>query len=377
MLKSLSHYIRRLNHNRIDFLRQLRKDFLRLLINQKNPLSHERPRSDIKSIVVLRLDGKLGDTITITGLLDDLFNAGYQITIITREYQSFIYDYINTPITVLRISNLFSVLKVLFKLRSDKYHFLICTSHLLDPSSLLLARYIKSYEKTVFLNKEFGFFDHHVCENFNNVHITERYNLLLQSIGLKTKGFVFKYNLQSKSNLHELYQTDFKLIKQNKIIILNSFAGSSDRNLSQDLTEKIISEVLSVHQNHIVISIGSQSDYNNHLMKWKINFSKKFGQKWCLLSCGDFALNYLAVKNADLIITPDTAIIHLASALQKKIIGIYRVASNHDEYPVVWAPLRPADDFRIIYAHNGQIDNFDTKLIRLYSCELLQAKILD
>lgn len=370
MLKNIVFNIRKLNHKRIDFLRYVRTHFLVYLLNQKNclfglPSENKKPKA-----IILRLDGKLGDTITITGLYKELVDAGYDLTVVTRDHQSFIYDYISTPMNVFKIKNIFSTLLLLLKLSTYKYDVLICTTHLLDPSSLLLARFLKSYKKSVLLNREIKFFDYHVCDQFEEIHITERYNRLLQSVDICPKGYVFHYYLNPPAILENKYSSDFVILKSNKVIILNSFAGSSDRNFKKEVTQKIIEKVLERNPGHIVISIGSSFDHNT-LKIWESDFYHKFGTRWKILSSGDFALNYSAIKMAELVISPDTAIIHLASALNKKIVGIYRVANNRDEFPFVWAPLSGQNQFKIVYAYNGQIDLINPDLISQLTVDLI------
>ena len=370
MFKNIVLNIRKLNHRRIDFFRYVRTHFLVFLLNQKNKLFGLSKDSKKPKAVILRLDGKLGDTITITGLYKELVDAGYELTVITRDQQSFIYDYISTPMTVFKIKNILSTILLLFKLKKHKFDVLICTTHLLDPSSLLLARFLKSYKKAVFLNQEIRFFDYHVVDQFEEIHITERYNRILKSVGLQPKGDVFNYYLKTPILSENKYAVDLEMLKSNKVIVLNSFAGSSDRNLKKELTANIIEKVLKQNPNHIVVSIGSSFDHST-LKAWESDYKNKFGDRWKILSNGDFALNYWAINMADLIISPDTAIIHLASALNKKIVGIYRVARNIDEFPYVWAPLSGQNQFKIVYAYNGQIDLINPDLISQFSTDLI------
>jgi len=335
-------------------MRAVRLKIFLFLFNQKNK---NLKISQVKSqkILILRLDGKLGDTITITGFLEELHHHGFSLDIVTRVQQSFIYNYIPTPFHLHKIRGFLSIVQLFLKIWREDYQYLICTTHLLDPVSLFLARFVKSKNKMVFLNQDLKFFDFHLIKDFESMHVTDRYQQFLKYIGILHSKSVYQYQLNFLEADRHIFNQEMQRLGwvREKYFVLNSFSGSSDRNLSFALSIQIIQKLLINFPDYHVISIGSTNDLKI-LNDWKMNFQNS---KWHVFDNGDFGFNASVIEKSALVITPDTAVIHLASALNSKVVGLYRVFGDTHNYPVVWAPMLPQDSFEIVYGLRGQLNS--------------------
>lgn len=386
IFKKIDQKLRALNHQRIQLFRILRRELFKLFFNQnarckqhllKQTLLNPEP---VIQIIVLRLDGKLGDTITFSGFLKVLqtelgqvLNCNVVVTILAQKQQSFIYDYLPTPFKLTLIKKGFlAALKQVFKLRHKKYDFLICTSHILDPATLCLSRFLKAKQKIVFKNEDLVFFNQHVVQQFETAHVTQRYQQVLSFIlnfyQKPATQFNLMYSLQlSEPALCKVRNLLTKLKQLNKkIIVLNSFAGASLRNLNQVNTYNLIRKLVEKPEVH-VISIANQGDLKilqSWKLQWQANIKKEsqnlslmtepFINQWHFFEEGDFAFNLALIHEADLVITPDTSLVHAASALNKPLLAIYRedVSSSENEEinSVIWAPFSQKKGATIFWA---------------------------
>lgn len=362
--RKLDQKFRRWNHRRIDAFRRWRLQLFLMLFNQKN----EGPEAPVeKRVLLLRLDGKLGDTITTTGFINALHEAGYKIDIVARKPNTFVYAYIKTPHRLYSLKKGIGALFVLlFKLRAKSYDALVCSTHITDPASLWLSRFVPARTKIVFKNEQIDFFDVHIEKDFFEKHVTDRYQQSLKAITGSTSPLVEKYELslpEAAVNEAKKFIGDHK-----KVIVLNSFAGARLRNFSF-ATSKAIIESLS--QDALVISFGNDGDLHI-LREWKKHLHNA---NWIVPHRGDFAFNAALVKLANAVVTPDTSIVHLASAVGAPLVAVYREDDGVEKNSKIWAPLENKLENnkgqKIIFAPLPDINNVDTRQIVSATKELL------
>ena len=76
-----------------------------------------------------------------------------------------------------------------------------------------------------------------------------------------------------------------------------------------------------------------------------------------------------AVKVAALVITPDTALVHIASAFSKPLIAVY---ANEPTLFTQWRPLNAAPTVTIFSAHNKSLEGYDFRYLSLTIKELMK-----
>jgi ADP-heptose:LPS heptosyltransferase len=80
-------------------------------------------------------------------------------------------------------------------------------------------------------------------------------------------------------------------------------------------------------------------------------------------ACGDFFVNSRIVERADLVVSPDTAIVHLACALKKDLIAVYRSDTGLEKNSLIWKPY--GNRYKMVLAQSlnseleADINNFD------------------
>ena len=204
------------------------------------------------------------------------------------------------------------------------------------------------------------FFDQHISENFFAIHITDRYKKVIESMKLSWVLPV-EYSFTVPTEQIEKTSTELKKIKKQKnaglIIVLNSFAGARLRNLSYETTLAIIKSIYGELPNTLVISIANSGDLQI-LKSWRKLAEQNsellpFIENWILAEETSLLGSSATIALCDLVITPDTSIVHLASALKKPLIALFRPDSGDEENSKIWSPL--GDNFKVIFSEKNDL----------------------
>lgn len=358
---SLDKKIRELNHKRIDKMRAIKLSLSRFFFSPFSKYSNE---VNGDSILVLRLDGKLGDGITATGFLHSLKkNTQKKIIIFSSSVTADLYrnlDFVDDVCTVDK--SFFSTLKAYWKNRNKNYTYIINTSHILNPRVVFLVCFLRAYKK-ISMGRVDGFgFSDSVSIDFRKEHITDRYRNVLKLISSEKNDLKYRVNIESRSLVKAKNYVDKLRQKYKTIILINSFAGGRLRNLNSQSTKSIVNELLK-KTDCVVISVANQGDHNI-LNEW---IDATYEGRWVHNNeIASLADNLALLSLADIIITPDTAWVHMASALGKKLIAIYRKdhAEAEEQNAVIWAPY--GSEHRIYFADSlidDDINHIDAKKV--------------
>lgn len=334
---SLDKKIRALNHKRIDFFRKIK---IKLSVALFTPFARKCESAKQNPILVLRLDGKLGDSVCATGFLREIKkqNQSSKLVVVCSSVSYQIYSrlsFIDQCIIVDR--SLSSFFKCFFGLKKNNFNYIINTSHILNPKTLFLVAFIRANKKIGFENSNVKLFTDVVKINFSKEHITDRLAAVLRIMGSESGELSYEI----KTDGQEAQKVQDYLNKINAghkpLVVINSFAGARLRNLSEQKTKKLV-ELILKNWDAVVVSIANEGDHK--ILKNWIDDSYK--NRWFHNpDLGSIDANMALVKSADLIITPDTAWVHIASALNKKAVCIFRKDHAHDneKNSVIWAPL--------------------------------------
>ncbi len=341
--------IRNWNHKRIDLSRALE---LKLFIWICTPLNRMyKTNEENLPILVLRLDDKVGDSVTATGFLRELkkTHTKQKLIVLAGLRAASVYHHLDFIDEILICQKGFiSTLKVYFKLKQKKFDLIINTSHILSPRVVYLVSQLSARRKLAFLNTDVKIFTEHVVYNQDTDHVSDRYRASLAKILNKNISQVtdlhyevFLSTEQKKWAQEQLAQVNSSHLK---LVILNSFAGARLRNLSRERTFAIVATLLQ-NEDLIILSIGNDGDLKI-ISGWVKDFNHP---RWIYIpESGSLQNNLALVNSADVMITPDTAWVHLASALKKKLVAIYREDSSSEKNALIWAPYQtPA---KMIYA---------------------------
>lgn len=333
---SFDQSFRRLNHQRIDLFRKLK---LRLSVFLFGPFSKFCENSAQHNILVLRMDDKVGDSVAATGFLRELKKAHpqSQLIVVSGAVSAELYRNLEFVDSVIKIKKgIFSTLGVFNLLRGQKYQFIINTSHILNPRVIFLTSFLAASKKISFANQSCRVFSDFVEIDFKNDHITDRYKKTLNLAGISTNNLDYVIKLDEK----DIYQAETALyeIRQHSkyVIALNSFAGGKLRNFSKKTTFEIVNALLE-NKDVTVVSLANKGDHEI-LDLWT---DVIVNERWVHFEeISGLSQNMALASLCDVIITPDTAWVHVASALKKNLVSVFREDDNPEEVNSrIWAPF--------------------------------------
>lgn len=366
IFKGLDKKIRNLNHRRIDFFRKVRWVFLNFILS---PISlYSKNVNAEQSILILRLDDKLGDCVTSTGFLREIKknNPRSKVVVLCGSNSFSIYadlKFVDQLIIVKK--GLLAAFKVWWQLRNEHFKFIINTSHILNPQMMFLSSMIRAAKKVTFLNSSTRIFSEHIMYEPNVDPVSRRYDLTLQSFGYKNNNLKYEIVVKPSEKQQALeLLSEFKK-KNKKIVILNSFAGARLRNFSFQTTRNIIQKLLQGRDDLVVVSLANSGD-QNILENWKSDYSNP---NWIVFKqATDLMLNIALVEQSDLVITPDTAWVHIASALEKKLVSVYREDTT-EKNSIIWAPF--GTKAVQLYSEKDDVNKINSDIIVKKSLDLL------
>lgn len=287
-------------------------------------------------------DGKLGDAVVHTILTKGINqeDPNHIIDVTVSDYSETFWnldDRIRNTYVVNK-PGWFKVLNLGLSLRKNEYDYLIIYHRYKSEKIKVFIKLINP-KKTIFI------------ESLDSKHISIRENAILQKIF--HKKFNLRYSLPNLDNFNSQKKYN---------CLINLFAGinESKRTIKSFSALKLIFRLFNEFPDHHIVLVCEDQNlqvcenikkivdqkYKNHLF---IENCGKSGIKGLIGLCGA----------VEIVISPDTALIHIASALNKAIIGIFQ---NDAIKPVVWAPLSDKHEI-ILGKHVDNIHDFSIRQI--------------
>ncbi|PHM39586.1 hypothetical protein Xmau_02590 [Xenorhabdus mauleonii] len=336
----------------------LMKDFryyMRLLVakliwdkNRKNSFDI----NIIESVLLLRNEGKIGDMIVDTILLRELNKSGYQVDVLATITNSIILkhnpyirdiylaDNIDTP----------SFIKSYFHnipeetiniLKSNNYDLVIDTS-LFDTPIHRLKLFKKINAKNVIgFNKEkwLNCYTKNICFDFNENHVKLTSREIMHALNKSVSNFNYdlyypgEIDIKTQEIINELKS------KSKRVIIINSFAGDAERCLSRVQIKKITEKLRFIYKDISMVFL----DHENKIDMTEFPSVYKYPSESLYHTMS-------IISQADLIISPDTSIVHISAAYKKPLIAIYQDFKSNKK---LWEP--GYDEAIQILAINGKL----------------------
>lgn len=324
----------------------------------------------VKTILLVRNEGKVGDIIVSTPLIRSLHNAGYIVDLLVTEacydvikdspfirhtYQSGNCSH-NHYLKSLNHTVSKSTMKMLNR---NKYDLVIdpCLSetpvHRMKLFRDINARFI------IGLNKDPDISHYTISASFINEkqHVTELLSLISKSIGVKTEVNI-DYKLHFPDAVHDEVRAFIIPWRNRKNIVINAFAGTPERNFSQQQLLAIIKLINSYDREVKIIIL----DHRNEIMvPLPDNVVKN---PFCTLH------HVMAlIKESDVVITPDTSIVHISAAWKKPLIAVYKNLPNNN----MWAP--GYENASHIIVHDDKTSDADNIPERIFN-EIVRRNLL-
>lgn len=327
--------------------------------------------NSIKSILFLRYDGKIGDMIVNSLMFREIKKVYPDIKIGVVARGAAI-DIIKDNPNVDRIYEYYKDRKKIkdlaLKIKEEKYDLLIDFSEMLRVNQMMLINLCGARINIGLDRKDWELFDLSIesGKDFKwTEHITKRYLAYLIKLGLKKENIDISYNIYLKDE--KKYEVFFYEIKESKKIILNPYGASKHKSFNVETLENIITYLKDKDIAIILTYFGDKYKELEFL-------EKKYKYVYIPKKIESILDTAILIKKSDYVISPDTSIVHIASAFNKKMITVYPPkGGKYGVDHLVWAPK--SEYSRVIFCKD-KTGNYDEIDINTFNFDEMKEEIL-
>ena len=327
--------------------------------------------NSIKSILFLRYDGKIGDMIVNSLMFREIKKVypDIRIGVIARGAAiDIIKDNPNVDKIYKYYKDRKKIKDLALKIKEEKYDLLIDFSEMLRVNQMMLINLCRARINTGLDRKDWELFDLSIesGKDFKwTEHITNRYLAYLIKLGLKKESIDISYDIYLKDE--KKYETFFYKIKENKKLILNPYGASKHKSFNIETLENIITYLKDKDIAIILVYFGDKYKELEFL-------EKKYKYVYIPKKIESILDTAILIKKSDYGISPDTSIVHIASAFNKKMITVYPPkGGKYGVDHLVWAPK--SEYSRVIFCKD-KIGTYDEIDINTFNMEEMKEEIL-
>lgn len=292
--------------------------------------------NNIKSILFLRYDGKIGDMVINTIMFREIkkYYPDIKIGVVSRGGAT---DIIVNNKNVDKIykyeKNRKKIKELAKEIATEKYDLLIDFSEMLRVNEMMFINLCHARFNMGINKDNWNMFDINCILPKESYHISHIYDSVLKLLGIEDRDL--NYDLYfSKDEINNV-ENFLKDIRDKEIIVFNPFAASKHRDINEENIDNIIKIILQ-RKNVAVIIIGETK------RKEKIEeFLNKYEGKVFFPQLNSIMESAYLIKKADFVITPDTSIVHISACFKKPMIAIYRQDKIFDKgipNSILWSP---------------------------------------
>ena len=339
-----------------DKLKDKKNELMLKLLDRKKAFIEKIDLTNIKRILFMRIDGKIGDYIV----------GSFVYREIKKKYPHIIIDIVgdvslenifklNKNIDnyyLFKRKNFFDMLRVLKILKNNNYDILIDSSDGMKYKHMFFIRMVNASINIGYNKKKYGLYNQNI-ECYNN-KMSEIYEKILQKMGLTNinKTYDIPFSEKSEKNI-SLFFKEKKIDNSEKIIALNFFGYGKRRKINDKNALIIIKFLQKMYINSKIIILDSPKDKKmlTKILKYRDDKNILFydNSKTILDSIS-------IIKRCNLVVSPDTSILHIAEGLKKEIIAFYR---DDEENMKKWGIT--VDKKHKIIVYEQDINEFDYK----------------
>ena len=372
----MKNLIKKLNRIFQDYMREKRLKIGKYIWDRKDKVKILEgngflEENDIKSILFLRYDGKIGDMVVNSLMFREIKKVypNIKIGVVARGAAI---DIIKDNPNVDKIYEYYKDRKKIkdlaLKIKEEKYDLLIDFSEMLRVNQMMLINLCGARINIGLDRKDWKLFDLSIesGKDFKwTEHITKRYLAYLIKLGLKKENIDISYDIYLKNE--KKYEIFFNKIKENKKLILNPYGASKHKSFSIETLENIINYLKDKDIAIILVYFGDKYEELKFL-------EKKYKYVYIPKKIESILDTAILIKKSDYVISPDTSIVHIASAFNKKMITIYPPkGGKYGVDHLVWAP--ESEYSKVIFCKDktGTYDEID---INTFNFDEIKKEIL-
>ena len=327
--------------------------------------------NSIKSILFLRYDGKIGDMIVNSLMFREIKKVypDIKIGVIARGAAI---DIIKDNPNVDKIYEYYKdrkkIKNLALKIKEEKYDLLIDFSEMLRVNQMMLINLCGARINIGLDRKDWELFDLSIesGKDFKwTEHITKRYLAYLIKLGLKKENIDISYDIYLEDE--KKYEAFFNEIKESKKLILNPYGASKHKSFNVETLENIIDYLKDKDIAIILTYFGDKYKELEFL-------EKKYKYVYIPKEIESILDTAILIKKSDYVISPDTSIVHIASAFNKKMITVYPPkGGKYGVDHLVWAPKSKYN--KVIFCKD-KIGTYDEIDINTFNMQEMKEEIL-
>lgn len=308
-------------------LRTFRIQLGKLILDKKHKLAiiSNKP----KSILFLRHDGKIGDYIVSSFVFREIKkqSPNTKIGVVCSQKNAYLFD--NNPyidhLYIVKVKNILDYIKCGRAIAKEYYDVLINPTVTLRNRDLFFLRTISANYYVGYQKESYKLFNANVVGN--NLHFSQIYQQALKLIGFNDicTDYDMPNNKQSEQEI-----TAFIQEKQlDKYITVNFFGAGSARRFSEEKMQALLAYLTS--KTILPIVLLTMPNETERLLKLASQYKNVFIYEKTTNVFHTIAL----IKFSDVLISPDTSTVHIASGFNKKLIAFY---NSDEENFIHWHP---------------------------------------
>ncbi|QPB41861.1 glycosyltransferase family 9 protein [Rodentibacter haemolyticus] len=308
-------------------LREIRIKLGKFFLDRK--ISQNLTTLEPQKILFLRQDGKIGDYIVSSFIFREIkkYNSNIQIGIICTRQNSYLFEqnpYID-ELYLVKKRSIVDCIRQGLKLRQENYDVVIDPTLSIRNRDLLLLRLVKAKIYVGYQKQQYKLFNYNIDEEY--IHFSTIYRLVLEKINIpcQDNSYDIPCNKKAENKIKRFLQSNN--IKD--YIALNFFGAGKNRKFSDENILNWIEYIC--HNSHLPIILLSYPAVTE-----KLNVTiKALDNVFLLENTENIFDNIELIRLSNLVISPDTSIVHIASGLNKPMIALY---SNDEVNFSHWHP---------------------------------------
>lgn len=279
----------------------------------------------VKHLLLLRLDDKIGDMVVTTGCAQALAAKGYRVSVLTGP----VCKQILAGADYLEKVHLYKPRMSLAALQAERFDAVIDFDDVNTYERFKLLSELNVGCVIGYNKEQYKLFDHSIAFLDATKHISARYQQLLNLFGIAVDHYTYHVagDAQEREKVAQLLANE---PAQTCFVAINPFTGSGDKDFSREQVASIVEHLKALPYLTRAVIIGQSAKVS------QLNIDNA-------LFLRDSTINSAVeiVRRVDLVITPDTSIVHIARALDKPLIAVYNQRKLKDTglpgYKI-WAP---------------------------------------
>lgn len=332
----------------------------RLFDKKKSAITQLPALSDIKKILFIRHDGKIGDYIVSSFIYRELKKqAPYlELTVICHTSNAYLFEQNHNIDKIIAIDKRnFSTFARLGKQLSDNhYNIVIDTTSVLRNRDLILLHNLAANITIGCHPVPLKLFDINLADH-TKTHISDIYAIILNQLGLKNSDthYDLPYLAASQQQVNH-FITQKKL---NSFIAINFWGAASVKQFTLQNSIILIKQVRATFPDQQIMLLTYPA-ITETVMEILNTFNDSM--IFCYTDTRTIFDTVELIKHASLVISPDTAVVHIAAGLNKPLIAFYSNLSHMDDfyrwYPKTAAPCQ-------IVSYRDNINEIDINILPL------------